>query len=92
MYALKFPKSVASPVEEKVIKAGLATDYNSGTIVELTAVPADGWEFVEWSGDSTSIDNPSQISINGSKTVKARFKNTEEFKAVDGILQIIRTF
>ena len=63
-------------VEEKVIKAGLATDYNSGTIVELTAVPADGWEFVEWSGDITSIDNPSQITINGSKTVKARFKNS----------------
>jgi hypothetical protein len=60
-------------VTEKVIKAGVATDYNSGTIVELTAVPADGWEFVEWSGDITSTDNPSQITVNGSKTVNAKF-------------------
>ena len=32
-------------VAEKVIKAGAATDYNSGTIVELTATPStDEWE------------------------------------------------
>ena len=36
---------------EKVIKAGVATDYNSGTIVELTAEPTGDWEFVEWTGD-----------------------------------------
>ena len=38
-------------VTEKVIKAGLATDYNSGTIVELTAEPTGDWEFVEWTGE-----------------------------------------
>jgi len=67
-------------VEEKVIKAGLATDYNSGTIVELTAVPADGWEFVEWTGDITSTDNPSQITVNGSKTVNAKFMRYFDYK------------
>lgn len=61
-------------VTETVIKQGLATDYNSGTIVELTAAPKDGWEFVEWTGDITSIENPTQITIDGSKTVKAIFK------------------
>ena len=32
-------------VTETVIKQGLATDYNSGTIVELTAEPTGDWEF-----------------------------------------------
>jgi len=60
-------------VAEKVIKQGLATDYNSGTIVELTAESSDEWEFVGWSGDITSTENPVQITIDKAKTVKARF-------------------
>jgi len=62
-------------VSEKVIKQGLATDYNSGTIVELTAEPTGDWEFVEWTGDITSTENPVQITIDKPKTVKAIFKN-----------------
>ena len=60
-------------VSEKVIKQGLATDYNSGTIVELTAEPTSDWEFLEWTGDITGTDNPSQITINEAKTVTAVF-------------------
>ncbi|MEL1225027.1 MAG: VCBS repeat-containing protein, partial [Candidatus Neomarinimicrobiota bacterium] len=60
-------------VSEKVIKQGLATDYNSGTIVELTAEPTGDWEFVEWTGDITSTENPVQITIDGPKTVKVKF-------------------
>ena len=61
-------------VSEKVIKQGLATDYNSGTIVELTAEPTGDWEFVEWTGDITSTENPVQITIDGPKTVKVKFE------------------
>ena len=64
-------------VTESVIKQGLATDYNSGTIVELTAVPNDNWEFVEWSGDITSTENPTQITIDGPKTITVKFKINE---------------
>ena len=60
-------------VTEEVIKQGLATDYNSGTIVELTAEPTGDWQFVEWTGDITSTENPVQITIDNAKTVKARF-------------------
>ncbi|MGB0357101.1 MAG: VCBS repeat-containing protein [Flavobacteriaceae bacterium] len=69
-------------VSEKVIKQGLATDYNSGTIVELTAEPTANWEFVEWSGDITSTENPVQITIDGPKTVKVVFRSVfkEEIK------------
>ena len=74
-------------VTEKVIKAGVAKDYNSGTIVELTAVPTDDWEFVEWTGDITSTDNPVQITIDGAKNVKATFKRTEYILSIDFVGQ-----
>ena len=61
-------------VTEKVIKAGAATDYNSGTIVELTAVPSAEWVFVEWTGDLTGAENPKQITIDKAKNVTAVFK------------------
>jgi hypothetical protein len=68
-------------VAEKVIKAGAATDYNSGTIVELTAEPTGDWEFVEWTGDITSTENPLQITINNATTVKAKFMRYFDYKA-----------
>ena len=60
-------------VAEKVIKAGTATDYNSGTIVELTATAKAEWKFKEWSGDLTGTENPKEITIDKAKTVKAVF-------------------
>ena len=67
-------------VTEKVIKAGVATDYNSGTIVELTAEPTGDWEFVEWTGDISSTENPVQITIDEAKTVKAKFMRYFDYK------------
>lgn len=63
-------------VTETLIKQGLATEYSSGTIIELTAEPSGDWEFVEWTGDITSTENPVKITIDGPKTVKAKFKKT----------------
>ena len=61
-------------VSEVVIKAGVTTDYNSGTIVELTAKSTGEWhEFVEWTGDIKSTENPIQITIDEAKTVKVTF-------------------
>ena len=60
-------------VSENVIKAGVATDYNSGSIIELTANPPYGWEFSEWKGDLTGTENPKQITIDKPKTVTAVF-------------------
>lgn len=60
-------------VSEVIVQQG-RTDYNSGTIVRLTANPADGWIFLEWSGDLTGNENPSDITINSPKIVTAHFE------------------
>ena len=78
-YALTTSVEGEGTITEKIIKAGAATDYNSGTIVELTATPSNGWKFKEWNGDLTGTDNPKQITIDKAKTVKAVFEALPPF-------------
>jgi surface protein len=72
-YSLNVMVEGEGTVSEEVIKAGVASDYNSGTIVELTAEPTSNWEFVEWTGDVTGTENPTQITIDKAKNVTAVF-------------------
>lgn len=79
-------------VTEAVIRQGVSTDYNSGTIVELKANSVDQWEFVEWTGDVKSKDNPIQILIDKPKSVSAVFINPTnnellEFSLLKKIIQ-----
>ncbi|MDZ7720714.1 MAG: hypothetical protein U5K72_17990 [Balneolaceae bacterium] len=60
-------------VEESLVQSKI-TDYDSGAIVELNAVPAGGWKFVEWQGDLTGSDNPQTITMDGPKSVTAVFE------------------
>lgn len=55
-----------------------AGTYNhpSGTVVNLTAIPAAGAQFTGWTGDVSSPSSPTtQISMNASKTVTANFSS-----------------
>jgi len=61
-------------VNQKVIKTGSATDYNSGSVIELTATANSPWSFNQWDGDLTGTDNPKQITIDKNKTVTAVFE------------------
>ena len=58
-------------VEEVVTKTG--KEYASGSEVELTAIPAEGWMFNGWTGDLETIDNPVNITIDEAKSVTANF-------------------
>ena len=78
-YALTTAVEGEGTITEKIIKAGAATDYNSGTVVELTATPSAGWKFKEWNGDLTGTDNPKEITIDKPKTVTAVFETLPPF-------------
>ncbi len=47
--------------------------YLEGTIVRISASPADGWRFVSWSGAVIGTDNPLNITVNGNKSIAAKF-------------------
>ncbi|MDR0232641.1 MAG: carbohydrate binding domain-containing protein [Dysgonamonadaceae bacterium] len=51
--------------------------YDEGTVVTLTAEPANGWAFSEWSGDITGTQNPVTVTMNTHKNVTANFLPTQ---------------
>ena len=78
-YALTTAVEGEGTITEKIIKAGAATDYNSGTVIELTATPSAGWKFKQWNGDLTGTENPKEITIDKPKTVTAVFETLIPF-------------
>ncbi|MBN2006405.1 MAG: S8 family serine peptidase [Anaerolineae bacterium] len=61
-----------------VTKSPSATTYISGSLVQLTGMPAAGWEFSAWSGDVVTTTNPIAIVMDANKTVTATFVEMEE--------------
>lgn len=47
--------------------------YNLGEIVTLTATPSADSVFAGWVGDLNTVNNPATLTMNGNKTVRARF-------------------
>ena len=47
--------------------------YLAGTIVNIEAKPANGWQFKDWSGDLSSTTNKTTITMNSNKTITATF-------------------
>jgi len=75
-YSLTIIVEGEGTVTEEIIQAKSAGDYPSGTIVKLTAVPSEGWEFDEWVGDYVGEENPIQIAVNEPKSLTAKFNRT----------------
>jgi len=48
--------------------------YAGGTVVTLTATPAPGFKFINWSGGLTGSTNPASLMLTGDKTITATFK------------------
>jgi len=50
------------------------TYYTFGMKTNLMVTPATGYEFVGWSGDTTSAQNILTVTMNGDKTLTANFR------------------
>ncbi|NLE01073.1 MAG: hypothetical protein GX640_14495 [Fibrobacter sp.] len=48
--------------------------YVSGTNVQLTATPASGYRFVNWTGDTTETANPLVITMNKNRSLTANYR------------------
>jgi len=56
-----------------VTKSPNQASYNHGTVVQLTATPAAGWQFTGWSGDTSGTANPISMTMDRNKSVTATF-------------------
>ena len=63
------------------------SSYEQGTVVDLTATPAAGWEFVEWTGDVSETSNPTSVTVNGDIATTAIFQETTPQYAVNASVQ-----
>ena len=61
-------------VSEKIVFQPKTTDYEFETIVELTPTAAEGWNFIEWSGDISSTEEVVEVTVNGEMSVTAIFQ------------------
>ncbi len=50
--------------------------YSPGTVVTLTAVPGAGFAFSDWTGDLSGTANPETLSMDGNRSVRARFRRS----------------
>ena len=55
---------------------GSATRYLSGTVVTLTATPATGWTWMNWTGDSTATTSTLSVTMTAARTLQGRFGTT----------------
>ena len=74
-YRIPFSKLLFEKIDNQIQNT---EKYDSGTILELTAIPSDEWEFKEWKGDVTSSENPTQITID--KGIKILLKKSGGYK------------
>ena len=76
-YALNIETVGQGNVTEKLIKYGTVYNYNSGSIIEVEAVPSEDWKFIEWQGDISGQKNSYIINLISDKSIKAVFKRSD---------------
>ncbi len=56
--------------------------YEDGASAELTAVANEHYEFVNWTGDVESTDNPLTVAVNSDMTITANFEKQKHILTV----------
>jgi uncharacterized repeat protein (TIGR02543 family) len=73
-----FPLTLAVEGQGQVILDPPGGVYEAGTEVTLTVAPAEDWGFVEWSGDLSGAEAVKTVSMDGARSVTARFVLLEQ--------------
>jgi len=73
-YTLSTSTEGEGTVTEVLVSSGRTADYNSGSVVRLTAVPSDGWSFNGWTGDYVGVENPIEVDVTQAKSFNAVFE------------------
>ena len=77
-YPLSIYTQGQGTVSETLVSAGKTpSEYTSGSVVRLTANPANGWVFSAWSGAVSSSQNPVDITLSEARTVTATFNQSD---------------
>lgn len=56
-----------------------ASELETGNSITLTAIPADGHEFIQWHGAATGTNPVCTLAMNAPKAVKAEFRQLPTF-------------
>ena len=68
--------TIAQPKGGKIIIEPEGTEFEEGTIVRLTAEPAEGYEFVNWTGSLDSTEDTLVLPIDKPMEVGAQMQDT----------------
>jgi hypothetical protein len=76
----KYTLTITAPLNGSIAASPVATTYDSGTSVTLTATAAANYRFSAWTGASTATTSPVTIVMNGNKTIGATFVSSAKPK------------
>ncbi len=74
--------ALASPAEAGTVTPSYGS-YEKDRNVSVTATAREGWDFVNWTGDQESTDNPLQFQIASNTTLTANFADRRSSYSVD---------
>lgn len=72
-FAPNFYTLYVNAINGTVTKSPDQYEYNSGTLVQLTAIPNTGYSFTGWSGNASGNTNPLTVTMDGNKSFIANF-------------------
>jgi len=83
----KYPLSITiegeGTVSEELISSKPTGEYPSGSVIKLTGLPSEGWEFVGWTGDIESSELEVRIVVNKPLEVIAKFIKIFEINVIN---------
>jgi|GEM_PF-1654959 len=73
-------------VNNMVFDLPYAADFTGGTSLQLAPAPAEGWEFLHWSGDISSTVAAQTLTVNGNKNLTLAFRKVvAEYRFPTGV-------